>query len=105
MTPRSPSSPLIKGIDGIVSRPPNEVNYSTLNGKRMETGKQPGKEIRRKYKKYGLRKIEKYYVKEEENDEKIEKLREPGNQKVIKVMKSDENTKNTDFERLKNIIM
>ena len=45
MTPRSPSPPLIKGIDWIVSRPPNEVDYSTLNGKRMETGKQPENEI------------------------------------------------------------
>ena len=39
MTPRSPSPPFIKGIDGIVSRHPNEVNYSTLNGKRIESGK------------------------------------------------------------------
>ena len=39
MTPRSPSPPLIKGIDGIVSRPPNEVNFSTMNGKMMKTGK------------------------------------------------------------------
>ena len=54
MAPRAPSPPLIKGIDGIVSRPPNEVNYSTLNGKNMETRKQPGNEIRRKFKKYGL---------------------------------------------------
>ena len=34
MTPRSPSPPLIKGIDGIVIKHRNEVNYSTLNGKR-----------------------------------------------------------------------
>ena len=45
MAPRSPSPPLIKGIDGIVSRPPNEVNYPTLNEKNMETRKQPGHEI------------------------------------------------------------
>ena len=42
------SPPLITGINGIVSRPPNEVNYSTLNGKRMETGKQPENKIRQK---------------------------------------------------------
>ena len=48
MAQRGSSPPLITGIDGIVGRPPNEVNYSTLNGKRMETGKQPGKEIRQK---------------------------------------------------------
>ena len=28
----SPSPPLIKGIDGIESRPPKQVNYSPLNG-------------------------------------------------------------------------
>ena len=54
MRPRKPSPSLTTGIDGIVSRPPNGVNYSTLNGKRMETGKQPGNEIRRKYKKHGI---------------------------------------------------
>ena len=37
--------PLIKGIDGSVSRSPNKVNYSTLNGKRMITERQPGNEI------------------------------------------------------------
>ena len=54
MSPRSPSPPLIKGIDGIVSRPPIEVNYSTLNGKSTETRKQPGNEIRRKSSTYGI---------------------------------------------------
>jgi len=49
MTHRSSSPPLIKGIDGIVSRPPNEVNYPTLNGKRIETEKQSENKIRRKY--------------------------------------------------------
>ena len=51
--------PFIKGIDGIVSRPPNQVNHSTLNGKSMETRKQPGNETRRKFKKYVLQKSEK----------------------------------------------
>ena len=51
MRPRTPSPPLITGIDGIVSRPHNEVNYSALNGKNMETRKQPGNEIRRTFKK------------------------------------------------------
>ena len=60
MKQRTPSPPLITGIDGIVSRPPNEVNYSALNGKNMETRKQPGNEIRRKLKKYGLRQKERY---------------------------------------------
>ena len=45
MAHRLSSPPLIKGIDGIVSRPPNEVNYSALNGKNMETRKQPGNVI------------------------------------------------------------
>jgi len=89
MAQRGSSPPLITGIDGIVGRPPNEVNYSTLNGKNMETRNQPGNEIRRKFKKYGLRQKERYYVKEEENDGKIENLREPGNRNEIKVMKSD----------------
>ena len=78
MTPRSPSPPLIKGIDGIVSRPPNEVNYSALNGKSMETRKQPGNEIRQKFKKYGLRQMERY-VKQEENVGKYEYLRKLAN--------------------------
>ena len=51
--------PLIKGIDGIVSRPPTEVNYSTLIEKNMESWKPPGNEIRRKFK-YGLRQKERY---------------------------------------------
>ena len=33
------SPPLNKGIDAIVSRLSNEVNYSTLNGKNMATRK------------------------------------------------------------------
>ena len=54
MTPRSPSPPLIKGNDGIVSRPPNEVNYSTLKGKNMKTGKQLESEIRPDFKRFGI---------------------------------------------------
>ena len=49
MTHQSTSPPLIKGIDGIVNRPPIEVHNSTLNGNYMETGKQPGNEITEKY--------------------------------------------------------
>ena len=64
MAHRLSSPPLIKGIAGIVSRSPNEVNYSTLNGKSMETRNQPGNEIRQKYRKYGLRHLEKNYMKE-----------------------------------------
>ena len=67
MTHRSSSPPLIKEIDGIVSRSPNEVNYSSLNGKRMETGKQQENEIRRKYKKHGISGNKAKYVKQEEN--------------------------------------
>ena len=63
MTPRSSSPTLIKGIDEILSRSPNEVNYSTLNGKNMETRKLPGNEIRRKFKKYGRRQKERYVKK------------------------------------------
>ena len=50
MTQRSPSLSLIKGFDEIISRPPNEVNYSTLNGKNMETKRQPGNKIQKKLK-------------------------------------------------------
>ena len=79
MVPRSPSPPLIKGIDGIVSRPPNEVNYSTLNEESMEARKQPENEIRRKFKKLGISGNQANYVKQEEKDGKIENVREPGN--------------------------
>ena len=43
---RTPSPTLITGIDEIVSRPPNKVNYSTWNRKRIEIGKPPVNEIR-----------------------------------------------------------
>ena len=59
MAHRLSSPPLIKGIDGIVSRSLNEVNYSTLIEKNMESQKPLGHEIRRKFK-YGLRKKERY---------------------------------------------
>ena len=71
MTPRSPSPFLIKGIDGIVSRPPNEVNYSALNGKSMETRKQSGNEIKRKFKKIRISGNMTKDVKQEENAGKI----------------------------------
>ena len=45
----------------------------------MEIRKQPGHEMRRKYKKYGLRKMEKYYVKQEENTGENGDLMEPDN--------------------------
>ena len=71
MTQRSPSPPLIKGIAGIVSRPPNEVSYSTLNGKNMETKKQLEIRIRRKYRKFGISGNMTKDVKQEENAGKI----------------------------------
>ena len=64
MTPRSPSPSLIKGIDGIVSRPPNEINYSTLNEKRLKSGEPPENEIRQKYKKLGISGNKATYVKQ-----------------------------------------
>ena len=87
MTPRSHSPPLITGIDGIISRPPNKVNYSILNGKNMETGKQPENEIRRKYRKFGISGNIERYVKQEENARNS--LMEPGNQNKIEVMKTN----------------
>ena len=89
MTPRSPSPPLIKGTDGIVSRPPNEANYSALNGKIMETGKQLGNKIRQKYRKFGISGNMAKYVKQEENGGKIKNLMEPGDENEIEMMKTD----------------
>ena len=57
MTQRSFSLLLIKGIDGITNRHPNEVNYSALNGTKIESGKQPENEIQQKYRKYGLKRL------------------------------------------------
>ena len=48
MTHQLSSPSLIKGIDGIISRHPNEVNYSALNGTKIESGKQPENVIRQK---------------------------------------------------------
>ena len=84
MRQRTPSPPLITGIDGIVSRPPNEVNYSPLNGKMMKTGKPTENRIpRRNYKNHGIKKMEGYYVKKEENGNLIE----PGDEKEIVIIK------------------
>ena len=79
MANRLSSPPLIKGINGIVSRSPNEVNYSTLIEKNTETRNQPGKEKSRKYKKYERSGNMAKDVKNDENEEKITILREPGN--------------------------
>ena len=67
MVSRSSSQPLIKVIDTIVSKPPNEVNYSTLNGKKMKAVTRIEQELKRKY---GKCKIFGNYVKYE-NKEKI----------------------------------
>ena len=68
MTHRSSSPSLIQGIDGIVSRPPNEVNNSTLNGKNMETGKQRENELRQDFKRFRIpgKQVD-IYVKQAEN--------------------------------------
>ena len=89
MRQRTPSPPLITGIDGIVSRPPNEVNYSTLNGKRMEICKPPENKIRRKYRKYGISGNMAKYVKTEENTGKNGYLIEPGDKNNINTMKKE----------------
>ena len=80
MANRLSSPPLIKGINGIVSRPPNEVNYSTLIEKNMETRNQPGKEKSRKYKKYERSGNMAKDVKNDENEKKnhnFERTRQP----------------------------
>ena len=92
MTPRSPSPPLIKGIDEIVSRSPNEINYSTLNGKRMETGKQPENEIIQKYRKYGISGNMTKDVKQAENVGKNGNVAEPGHENKSEMMKRMEKT-------------
>ena len=88
MTHRSSSPPLIRGIDGILSRSPNEVNYSTLNGKRLESGKQPGNEIRQKYRKFGISGNMAIYVKHEKNTGQIENLMERGDENEYEMMKT-----------------
>ena len=63
MAHRLSSPPLIKGIDGIVSRSPNKVNYSTLNGKMMKTGKPTENRIPiQNYKNHGIKKMERYQL-------------------------------------------
>ena len=86
MRQRTPSPPFITGIDGIVSRPPNEVNYSTLNEKSMEARKQPRNEIRRKFIKHRISENNANYVKQEEHDGKIENLIRPGNKNKNELM-------------------
>ena len=86
MTHRLSSPPLIKGIDGIVSRSPNEVNYFTLNEKRMESGKQPENEIIQKYRKFGISDIR--YVKQA-NTGKNGNVVEPGKENKAEMMKKD----------------
>ena len=68
MALRSTLPPLIKGINGIVSRPPNKVNYSTLNEISMEIGKQSRNEIieKRLRKKYAI--LYKYIENKEKNN-------------------------------------
>ena len=50
-----------------------------LNGRRIESGKQPGHKIRQKYRKYGLRNIE-INMKEGKHTGKIENLMKPGDE-------------------------
>ena len=88
MRPRTASPPLITGIDGIVSRPPNEVNYSALNGKNMETSKQPGIEIRRTYRKFGISGNMTKDVKQVENAGKIKILNRGINETEIDMMEN-----------------
>ena len=54
MTPRSPSPPLVKGINGIVSRLSKKVNYSALNGKKTKAITPIEQELRMKYWKWKI---------------------------------------------------
>ena len=90
MAHRLSSPPLIKGIDGIVSRSPNEVNYSALNEKSMKTSKQPGIEIRRKYRKFGISGNMKKDVKQEGNPGKIKILNRGVNENEIDMVENKE---------------
>ena len=65
MTSWSSSSPLIKGIDGIESRPPNKVNYSTLDRKKM---KSEGKKVKEKQRNYREHKITGKIIIEEQKE-------------------------------------
>jgi len=69
------------GIDGIVGRPPNEVNYSTLNRRIMKTGKPTENRIPRKHKKYGISGNIAKYIKKEEIAGKNGYLIGPGDEK------------------------
>ena len=86
MVHRLSSPPLIKGIDGIVSRSPNEVNYSTLDTKSMETRNQLGKEKSRKSKKYERSGNMAKDVKKDENAGKIKILNSRVNENAIDMM-------------------
>ena len=74
---------LIKGIDGIVGRPPNKDNYSTLNRKKMKPGKQTGNEISLNNRKC---KIFRYHVKHKNTAKHISKKQNnDGTEKVTNI--------------------
>ena len=58
-----------------------------LNGKKMEPVKQPGNKIRQKYRKFGLKKMEKN-MKEGNYTGKIQNLMEPGNENENEMTKT-----------------
>ena len=88
MAHRLSSPPLIKGIDGIVSRPPNEVNYSALNEESMEARKQPGNEIFGISRKFGISGNMTKDVKQVEKAGKIKILNRGINQTEIDMMEN-----------------
>ena len=75
---RSSSAPLLKGIDGIVSKYSNKVNYSALNKAKIESRKQLENEI---WQKYGISGNMAKYVKQEENAGKNGNLTNPNQTK------------------------
>lgn len=54
MVSQSSSPALIKEIGRILSRPPNKVNYFTLNGKKTKAVTQIEQELKMKDKKYKI---------------------------------------------------
>ena len=87
MTHWSTSPHLIKGIDGIVSRHPNKVSYSALNGTKIESGNQPGNEIRRIYRK---------------GKTKARNLMEPGNENKNDEFDREDNGTTQDIQNISN---
>ena len=84
------SPPLIKEINGIVRRSPNEVNYSTLIEKKIEARKQLENEIQQYLKRFGISGKMTKDAKQEDNASKIKILNSKVNENAIDMMENKE---------------